>query len=105
MAGLLHIECDSRTGIFNYVRIKTTKYVHITQFYEKVPRKCLDIPHTMELVKTVVPLELIMHTNRFLNSCRDNATVLGELCITKPLRKLEKLRDNWDELVGRSCIE
>ena len=35
----------------------------ITQIYEKVPRKCLYIPHAVEFVETVELLELLMHAN------------------------------------------
>ena len=59
----------------------------------------------MELVETMDLLELLMYTNRFPYPCGDNATVFRELNIIKPPNKLAKLRDNWNELVGRSCIE
>jgi hypothetical protein len=59
----------------------------------------------MELVETVELLELLMHTNRFLYPCGDHTTVFRELSIIKPLEELAKFRDNWGELVGRSCIE
>ena len=57
---------------------------------------CLNIPRTMELVETV---------NRFPYPCRDRATVLRELGIIKPLGNLANLRDDWNKLVGRNCIE
>ena len=58
----------------------------------------------MELVGAVALLEL-MHTNRFPRPCGDHATVFEELRIIKPLGKLAKLRDNWNDLVGRDCIK
>jgi hypothetical protein len=68
----------------------------------KVTKRSLNIPHTMELVETVEPLELLMHMNYFFNPCRDLVMVVD---ITKPLDKLAELRDNQNELVGRGCIE
>jgi hypothetical protein len=59
----------------------------------------------MELVETVELLELLMHTDRFLYPRGDHTTVFRELSVIKPLEKLAKLRNNWSELVGRSCIE
>ena len=46
-----------------------------------------------------------MHTNRFPRPCGDHATVFEDLRIIKPLVKLAKLRDNWNDLVGRDCIK
>ena len=59
----------------------------------------------MELVETVEVLELLMHASRFPYSCRDRATVLREFGTLKPLDKLAKLRDDWNELEGRSRID
>ena len=59
----------------------------------------------MEFVETMKLLELLMHMNRFPHPCGDHATVFRELRIIKPLGKFVKLRDNWNELVGRSCVK
>ena len=79
--------------------------VYGPKFYETVPRVCLDIPHTMELLEAVEPLELLMHANCFPHPCGDHTTVFKELRIIKPLAKLAKPRDNWNDLVLRDCIE
>ena len=50
------------------------------------------------------PVELVL-TNRFPYLCRDHATVFSELSIIKPLDKLANLRDDWNKLVGWSCVE
>ena len=59
----------------------------------------------MELVETVELLEFLMHMDRFPYPCRNHATVLRELSTIKPLEKLAKLRDDRNELIGRSSIE
>ena len=59
----------------------------------------------MELVETVELLQLLMHTNRIPYPFGDRATVFRELRIIKPLEKLAEFRDDWSDLVGRSCIE
>jgi hypothetical protein len=51
----------------------------------------------MELVETVKLLEHIMCMNRFPYLCRDYLMVFKMLSIIKPLDKLAKLRDNWNE--------
>jgi hypothetical protein len=79
--------------------MKTTKVSSYYPIYEKGPRVCLNIPHTLELVETVEPLELIMYPNRFPYLCGDHMTVFREISIIKPLDKLAKLRDNWGELI------
>jgi hypothetical protein len=82
--------------------MKTTRQIHSTQVCENVPRGCLFIPHTMELVETVKLLELLMGTNRFLYPCGDYSTVFKMLSIIKPLDKLAKLRDNWQDRTASS---
>ena len=59
----------------------------------------------MELVETVEIVQLLMHTNCPPYPRRDHATVLRELAIIEPLGKLANLRDDWDELVRRNCID
>ena len=59
----------------------------------------------MKLVETVEILEFLMHMYCFPYSCRNHAAVLRELSTIKPLEKLAKLRDDWNELIERSSIE
>jgi len=73
--------------------------------FTKRSEECLDIPHIMELMETMDLLELLMHTGRFPYPRGDHTTVFREIGIIKPLNKLAKLRDNWNELVGRDCIK
>ena len=103
MAGLLNLHSLSFRD--PHGRIKTAKQIYSTQFHEKATKMCLIIPHTMELVETVEFLEFLMHANHFPYLCQDRVTVLRELGILKPLRKLGNLGDEWNELEGRNRIE
>ena len=100
MTRLLTIYCDSGTDIYQGHEV-----VYGTQFCETVPRVCLNIPHTMELVEAVGFLKLLMLTNRFPRPCGGHATVFKGLRIIKPLEKLAELRNNWRELVERDCLK
>lgn len=56
----------------------------------------------MELLEPVKHLELAVLTNCLVYLCGDHVTVFGEL---EPLDELAELRDDWDDLVVRDCIE